>query len=76
MIDVGLFTPLIERLLGFVHGDPVPPVLGDRRARDAVALDGDGATTFLIAITALLPVHRRLGMTAGAPGNRGTARPV
>jgi CitMHS family citrate-Mg2+:H+ or citrate-Ca2+:H+ symporter len=28
-----------------------------------VALDGDGATTFLISITALLPVHRRLGMT-------------
>ena len=27
-----------------------------------VALDGDGATTFLISITALLPVHRRIGV--------------
>ena len=27
-----------------------------------VALDGDGATTFLISVTALLPVYRRMGI--------------
>src|SRR5690606_27939557 len=27
-----------------------------------VALDGDGASTFLITVSALLPVYRRLGM--------------
>lgn len=27
-----------------------------------VALDGDGASTFLITISALLPVYKRLGM--------------
>jgi CitMHS family citrate-Mg2+:H+ or citrate-Ca2+:H+ symporter len=63
MIDVGLFTPLIERLLGFVHGDPVRLCLATAALAMLVALDGDGATTFLISITALLPVHRRLGMT-------------
>ena len=63
MIDVGLFTPLIERLLGFVRGDPVRLCLGTAALAMLVALDGDGATTFLISITALLPVHRRLGIT-------------
>ena len=63
MIDVGLFTPLIDRLLGFVQGDPVRLCLATATLTMLVALDGDGATTFLIAITALLPVHRRLGMS-------------
>jgi CitMHS family citrate-Mg2+:H+ or citrate-Ca2+:H+ symporter len=63
MLDVGLFTPLIERLLGFVQGDPVRLCLAAAALAMLVALDGDGATTFLISITALLPVHRRLGMT-------------
>jgi CitMHS family citrate-Mg2+:H+ or citrate-Ca2+:H+ symporter len=63
MIDVGLFTPLIERLLGFVQGDPVRLCLATAALAMLVALDGDGATTFLISITALLPVHRRLEMT-------------
>jgi CitMHS family citrate-Mg2+:H+ or citrate-Ca2+:H+ symporter len=62
MIDVGLFTPLIERLLGFVHGDPVRLCLATAALAMLVALDGDGSTTFLISITALLPVHRRLGI--------------
>ena len=63
MIDVGLFTPLVERLVGFVKGDPVRLCLATALLTMLVAVDGDGATTFLIAITALLPVHRRLGMT-------------
>ena len=63
MIDAGLFTPLIERLLGFVRGDPVRLCLATAALTMLVGLDGDGATTFLISITALLPVHRRLGIT-------------
>ena len=63
MIDVGLFNPLIERLLGYVNGDPVRLCLATAALAMLVALDGDGATTFLISITALLPVHHRLGMT-------------
>lgn len=62
MIDVGLFNPLIERLLAVVRGDPVRLCLATAALAMLVALDGDGATTFLISITALLPVHRRLGI--------------
>ena len=62
MIDVGLFAPLVDRLVGMVQGDPVRLCLATALLTMLVALDGDGATTFLIAITALLPVHRRLGM--------------
>jgi citrate-Mg2+:H+ or citrate-Ca2+:H+ symporter, CitMHS family len=62
MIDVGLFAPLIDRLLGLVRGDPIRLCLATAALSMLVALDGDGATTFLISITALLPVHRRLGM--------------
>ena len=62
MIDVGLFAPLVERLIGVVRGDPIRLCLATAALAMLVALDGDGATTFLISITALLPVHRRLDM--------------
>ena len=29
----------------------------------AVSLDGDGATTFLITVSAMLPLYQRLGMS-------------
>ena len=62
MIDVGLFAPLVERLIGVVRGDPIRLCLATAALAMLVALDGDGATTFLISITALLPVHRRMDM--------------
>ncbi|MGH8637430.1 MAG: CitMHS family transporter, partial [Burkholderiales bacterium] len=60
MIDVGLFTPLSDRLVSLVRGDPVRLCLATAALPMLVALDGDGATTFLVSITALLPVHRRM----------------
>jgi CitMHS family citrate-Mg2+:H+ or citrate-Ca2+:H+ symporter len=62
MIDVGLFEPIVRALVGLVRGDPVRLCLATAALPMLVALDGDGATTFLISITALLPVHRRLGL--------------
>lgn len=62
MIDAGLFDPVVERLLGLVRGDAVRLCLATAALPMLVALDGDGATTFLISITALLPVHRRMGI--------------
>jgi len=62
MIDVGLFEPIVRGLVGLVRGDPVRLCLASAALPILVALDGDGATTFLISITALLPVHRRLGI--------------
>lgn len=62
MIDVGLFDPLVRGLTGLVRRDPVRLCLVTAALPMLVALDGDGATTFLISITALLPVHRQLGI--------------
>lgn len=62
MIDAALFAPLVERLVRIVRGDAVRLCLASAALPMLVALDGDGATTFLISITALLPVHRRIGI--------------
>jgi len=62
MIDAGLFDPLVSRVLRVVGDDPVRITLGTAAVALIVALDGDGATTALITITAFLPVYRRLGM--------------
>lgn len=62
MIDAGLFDPLVNRVLRLVGDDPVRVALGTAAVALIVALDGDGATTALITITAFLPVYLRLGM--------------
>jgi CitMHS family citrate-Mg2+:H+ or citrate-Ca2+:H+ symporter len=62
MLDVGLFDPMINRLLRFVKGDPLKVVLATAILTMAVSLDGDGATTFLITVSAMLPLYQRLGM--------------
>jgi hypothetical protein len=63
MLDVGLFDPMIRRLLRFVKGDPIRVALATAILTMAVALDGDGATTFLITVSAMLPLYQRLGMS-------------
>ena len=63
MIDVGLFDPLIRFILRMVGNSPVKVVLGTALLAAAVSLDGDGSTTFIITVSALLPVYRRLGMS-------------
>lgn len=62
MIDAGLFDPLVTRVLRIAGDDPVRVSLGTAVLALVVSLDGDGATTALITITAFLPVYRRLGM--------------
>lgn len=62
MLDRGLFEPLIQRVIAMVKADPVRLCIASAILPMLVALDGDGATTFLISITALLPIHRRLGI--------------
>jgi CitMHS family citrate-Mg2+:H+ or citrate-Ca2+:H+ symporter len=63
MLDVGLFDPLITRLLRLVKGDPLKVVVATAVLTMAVALDGDGATTFLITVSTFLPLYQRLGMS-------------
>jgi len=63
MIDVGLFDPLVTRILKMVKGDPVKILVGTVALTAIVALDGDGSTTFMIITTAFLPLYLRLGIS-------------
>ncbi len=62
MIDVGLFDPLIRFIVRLVKGDPVRIVVGSALLALIVSLDGDGSTTYLLCVTAMLPLHKRMGI--------------
>ena len=62
MVDEGLFDPAIRRILGWAKSDPLKITVGTAVLTLLVALDGDGATTFLITVSAMLPIYQRLGM--------------
>jgi CitMHS family citrate-Mg2+:H+ or citrate-Ca2+:H+ symporter len=62
MIDAGLFDPIIRRIVRIVRGDPMKIVVGTAALAMLVSLDGDGATTYMITVSAMLPLYRRLGM--------------
>jgi len=62
MLEVGLFEPMVNKLVKLVKGDPLKVVLATAFLAVSVALDGDGATTFMITISAMLPLYERLKM--------------
>ena len=62
MMDAGLFDPLVRYILATVGHDPVRIALGTAALSTLVSVDGDGTTTALIVITAMLPVYRTIGM--------------
>lgn len=62
MTDTGLFDPLVGRLVKLVHGDPLLILLGSVVLCAIVSLDGDGSTTYIITIAALLPLYKRFDM--------------
>ncbi|MBL8771822.1 MAG: citrate transporter [Phenylobacterium sp.] len=62
MIDAGLFDPVVRRLLAVVHGDPVRVVVGTVVLAVLVSLDGDGSTTYMVTVAALLPLYVRMGL--------------
>ncbi|MGG3573539.1 citrate:proton symporter [Bacillus gobiensis] len=62
MIDAGLFDPLVGKILTVVKGDPLKIVIGTALLSMMVALDGDGTTTYMITVSAMLPLYQRLGM--------------
>lgn len=63
MLEAGLFDPLIRRLTRLSRGDPLRLCLATAVITMAVALDGDGTTTFLIVATAVMPRREQLGMS-------------
>ncbi|KAG1082344.1 hypothetical protein G6F40_015157 [Rhizopus arrhizus] len=64
MIDAGLFDPLVRVILRFGKGDPMKIVLGTAVLAMLISLDGDGSTTYMITVSAMLPLFQRLGMNA------------
>lgn len=62
MIDAGLFNPVVRRVLRAVGRDPVRVTVGTAVLALIVSLDGDGATTIMVTVTAMLPVYRELKM--------------
>ncbi|MBK5445306.1 MULTISPECIES: CitMHS family transporter [unclassified Peribacillus] len=62
MIDVGLFEPMIAKILSFVKGDPLKIVMATAIITMLVGLDGDGSSTFMITVSAMLPLYMKLGM--------------
>ena len=63
MIDAGLFEPVINQIIKIVKGDPVKIAIGTVLLASLVALDGDGTTTFIITVTAIMPLYKKVGMS-------------
>ncbi|WP_166364581.1 CitMHS family transporter [Pseudomonas akapageensis] len=63
MIDSGLFDPAVRKILKLVKGDPLKVSVGTAVLALVVSLDGDGATTYMICVAAMLPLYSRLGMS-------------
>lgn len=62
MQDVGLFDPLINKLITISRGNIITVSIGTVIIAAIAQLDGSGASTFLITIPALLPLYQRLKM--------------
>jgi len=62
MQDVGLFTPLIRKMLQITGSNPVAITCGTVIIAAIAHVDGSGASTFLITIPALLPLYKKMKM--------------
>ncbi|WP_028524568.1 CitMHS family transporter [Runella limosa] len=60
MLDAGLFDPVIAAIIKSVKGDPLKVILGTAILTMIVHLDGDGTATFMIVLSAFLPIYKRL----------------
>lgn len=63
MTDAGMFDPIVRRIVSAVGGDPVKIFMGTVALGYIVALDGDGATVYMITLSAFMPLYRRLGLS-------------
>ncbi len=62
MNDTGTFKPIINGILKLAGNDPARVAFASALVAMIVHLDGSGASTFLIAIPAFLPVYDQLKM--------------
>jgi citrate-Mg2+:H+ or citrate-Ca2+:H+ symporter, CitMHS family len=63
MLDAGLFDPVVVHIVKTVKGDPLKVVIGTAILTMIVHLDGDGTATFMIVISAFLPIYKELKMS-------------
>jgi CitMHS family citrate-Mg2+:H+ or citrate-Ca2+:H+ symporter len=63
MLDAGLFDPVVKFIIRQVKGDPLKVVVGTAILTMIVHLDGDGTATFMIVISAFLPIYKELKMS-------------
>ena len=57
MLDAGLFDPVISLMVKSVKGDPLKVIAGTALLTMLVHLDGDGTATFMIVLSAFLPIY-------------------
>jgi CitMHS family citrate-Mg2+:H+ or citrate-Ca2+:H+ symporter len=62
MLDAGLFDPVVAFIIKTVKGDPLKVVMGTAILTMIVHLDGDGTATFMIVLSAFLPIYKELKM--------------
>ena len=62
MLDAGLFDPIINAIVHYVKGDPLKVIIGTAILTMIVHLDGDGTATFMIVMSAFLPIYKLLGI--------------
>ena len=60
MLDTGLFDPVITFIIKSVKGDPLKVIIGTAILTMIVHLDGDGTATFMIVLSAFLPIYKQL----------------
>ncbi|MFK3818339.1 CitMHS family transporter [Pseudomonas sp. NPDC089407] len=60
MFDTGLFDPIIKKFIKLINGDPMKAVVFAALLAGLVSLDGDGSTTYMITVTAMLPLFKRM----------------
>jgi len=62
MLDAGLFDPVIAGIIRAVKGDPLKVLMGTAILTMIVHLDGDGTATFMIVLSAFVPIYKQLGI--------------
>lgn len=60
MLAVGLFDPMVDRVVAWCKGDPLKVLVGTAVLAAVVSLDGDGTTTVIICCSAMIPIYNRL----------------
>jgi CitMHS family citrate-Mg2+:H+ or citrate-Ca2+:H+ symporter len=62
MLQAGAFDPFVGRILKIAGRSPLKVALATVLLSQLIAFDGDGTATYLIVISAMLPLYRGLGM--------------